>query len=385
MADARTLAGEGWRRALLDPKRFPIVIPVLAVVIALAAGFFAILATGKDPISGYAELALGGFGSRAALGETAIKAGVLLLTGLSVLVAFRAGLFNIGAEGQFIVGAITAAAAGHAFGGLPKIVALPLVLALVMIAGAVWGLLPAWLKVRRGVHEVISTILLNWIATYLVESWLVTGPLAARAVGAEPGTVSIAGTAEVGHGARLPRFVPQSRLDLGIFLALGTAALVWWLLARTAWGLEIRATGASPRAARAAGIPTGRRAFEAMGLAGALAGLSGALLILGTEFRYPGVFRTGYGFDGIAIALVGGLHPAGAAAAAIFFGAVRAGSMRLQLLGIHRSFADILQGLAVLVVAGHFALQALLLRLRGPDRPPAHAVPTAAPNPGGAS
>jgi len=216
--------------------------------------------------------------------------------------------------------------------------------------------------VRRGVHEVISTILLNWIAIHLVQGWLVPGPLGAAGSGA---TVSVAGTEPIVAAARLPRVFAGSRLDLGFPLALLTAAGVWWLLTRTWRGFEWRAVGTGRDAARASGVPADRRICEGMALSGALAGLGGALLILGTEHKYPGVFRTGYGFDGIAVALVGGGTALGTTAAAIVFGALRAGATRLQLVGIHPSFAELTQGLAVLLVAAPRLFLPLLARLRG--------------------
>jgi simple sugar transport system permease protein len=209
---------------------------------------------------------------------------------------------------------------------------------------------------------VISTILLNWVAIHVVHGWLVAGPLAAKTAGA---SISVAGTEPIARAAWLPRLLPGSRLDLGFPIALLIAAAVWYLLTRTSRGFEWRAVGAGHDAAFASGIPAGRRICEAMALAGALAGVAGALLVLGTEHKYPGVFRTGYGFDGIAVALVGGGTAAGTTLSALFFGALRAGATRLQLVGIHPSFAELIQGLAVLLVAAPRIFQPLLARLRG--------------------
>ena len=348
------------RDQLFAPAHDPLWSAVAAVFCALLVSFLAIAATGRDPLAGFGNLAEGAFAGPGPLGETAIKSAVLILTGLSVAVAFTVGLFNIGAEGQLIWGGLAAAVVGR----FDNPLALPLSLAAAALAGAAWGLIPGLLKVRRGVHEVISTILLNWIAIHLVHGWLVAGPLAAAGRGA---SISVAGTENIARAAWLPRFIPGSRLDLGFPLALVIAALVWFLLTRTRRGFEWRAVGAGAEAAQASGIPSGRRVCEAMALSGALAGVAGALLILGTEHKYPGVFRTGYGFDGIAVALVGGGTAAGTAVAAIFFGAVRAGATRLQLSGIHPSFAELIQGLAVLLVAAPRLFQPLWKRLRGSD------------------
>jgi simple sugar transport system permease protein len=353
------------RSRLFAPARDPLWCAVAAVLASLAASFIAIASTGKNPFAGFGYLATGALGGPGPLGETAIKSAVLILTGLSVAVAFTVGLFNIGAEGQLIWGGLAAAVVGRHAGFAPSLVAAAL-------AGAAWGFVPGFLKVRRGVHEVISTILLNWIAIHLVHGWLVAGPLAAAGGGA---SISVAGTEPVSLGAWLPRFMPGSRLDLGFPLALIVAAGVWFLLTRTSRGFEWRAVGAGNEAARAAGIPDGRRICEAMSLSGALAGLAGGLLILGTEHKYPGVFRTGYGFDGIAVALVGGGTAAGTAIAGLFFGAIRAGATRLQLVGIHPSFAELIQGIAVLLVAAPRIFLPLLRRLRGPGEQPAAAAP----------
>jgi simple sugar transport system permease protein len=332
------------RRLFVRPT---LILSIVAVVSALAVAYIAVLLTGKDAFGGYTRMVSGAFGSIGSLGETGIKTAVLTCTGLSVGLAFAVGLFNIGAEGQFIAGALAAAVAGHAL-RLPAVIHVPVALLSAAIAGALPALLAAWLKVRRGVHEVISTIMLNWVVIYLVHDWLVVGPFRAPSSSAE---ISASGTAQIHATAELPRFFADSRLDLGLPLAVSFAIAVWMLLGRTAVGYELRAVGANAEAARTAGIPVARRLYLAMGLSGALSGIGGALLILGTEHRYPGVFRTGYGFDGIAVALVGGGHPLGILAAAGFFGALRAGATRLQLVGIHPSFAELIQGLAVLFVA----------------------------------
>ncbi len=338
----------------------PGAVPALALLASLAVSFLVILATGKDAVTGYVRLAEGALGSGAALGETAVKAAVLCCTGLSVGLAWAAGLFNVGAEGQFVAGALAAAVAGAAL-RLPPWLHLPLAILAAAGAGALPALAAAWLKVRRGVHEVISTIMLNWIVIHLVQGWLVPGPLAA----ASGGGASQAGTDPIAPSAELPRLLGGSRLDLGLPLAALLALGAWLLLRRSVLGFEVRATGSGPAAARVAGVPVARRGALAMGLAGALAGVGGALLVLGTEHRFPGVFRTGYGFDGIAVALVGGGSPPGILAAAGALGAIRAGATRLQLAGIHPSFAELIQGLAVLFVAARLPWRRLLDRLGG--------------------
>ncbi len=281
------------------------------------------------------------------LGEAGTKASLLTLTGLSVALAFRVGLFNIGAQGQLMVGALAAAVVGAGVEA-PAPVHLPLALLAAAVAGGLYALLPAWLKLARGVHEVISTIMLNWVAVALVENWLVVGPLRATASGDN----SISGTAQVLPTARLPLLLGDaSRLNAGFLLALALAAGAWVFLLRFRRGFEWRVVGQSAEAARAAGIDVGRVTLEAMVAAGACAGLAGAVLVLGTELKYPATLGAPYGFDGIAMALIGQGHPLGVLAASGFFGGLRAGGTRMQLLGVHKSFPELIQGLALLLVA----------------------------------
>jgi simple sugar transport system permease protein len=361
--------GERWRTVLPS---------VLSVLLALVACWGAIALTRdmETATDAYRQMFYGGLGNWPAyldggsvtqiarpLGEAGLKAALLLLTGLSVAVAFQVGLFNIGAQGQMILGSLAAALVGAQV-SLPGPLHLPLALLAAALAGALWALIAAVLKVMRGVHEVISTIMLNWVAVSLVDNWLVVGPLRAGASGG----ASTVGTAEIHPTAQLPRLLGDiSRLNAGFLLAAAVTVGVWVWLARTRGGFETRAVGLGPEAARAAGIPVRARVLGAMAQAGAWAGLAGAVLVLGTENRYPGTLGAPYGFDGIAMALIGGNHPLGVAAAALFFGALRAGGTRMQLLGINRSFPELLQGFALLLVAGRMAWLALL-RKRGAAR-----------------
>lgn len=293
-------------------------------------------------------------------GESATKAAILTLTGLSVAAGFAVGLFNIGAQGQMMVGALAAAVVGAAL-PLPAALHLPCCLLAAAAGGAAYAWIPAALKVRRGVHEVISTIMLNWVAVSLIENWLVVGPLRASATGDN----SIAGTAQIAPTAELPRLLGDaSRLHLGFPLAVAVAVGVWLWLTRTRWGFESRAVGLGADAARTAGIEVERRTYHAMALSGALAGLAGAVLILGTEYRYPATLGAPYGFDGIAISLIGRNHPLGVLASAVLFGGLRAGGTRMQLFGVHKSFPELIQGLALLFVAGHHVWDWLLTRRR---------------------
>lgn len=292
------------------------------------------------------------------LGESGTKAALLLFTGLSVAVAFRVGLFNIGAQGQLMVGALASAVVGAQV-QLPGPIHLFACLSAAALGGGLYALVPAWLKLHRGVHEVISTIMLNWVAVALIENWLVVGPLRAHASGDH----SISGTAQIQPTAQLPRvFAELSRLNLGLGLALIAAFGTWLFFTRWRRGYEWRAVGLNREAARSAGIDTHRTVFEAMLLSGALAGLAGAVLVLGTEFKYPPTLAAPYGFDGISIALIGQSHPLGVMLSALFFGALRAGGTRLQLFGVHQSYPELIGGLALLLVAAQSFWQRLLTR-----------------------
>lgn len=356
---------EALRRAL--PSALAILTSLLACFLAVgltrgfgdAAGAF--LAMVKGAFGDWPRaLETGNWGAvLRPLGEAGTKAALLTFTGLSVAVAFRVGLFNIGAQGQLMVGAIVAAVLGAQV-ELPAPLHVALCLSAAAAGGALYALLPAVLKLRRGVHEVISTIMLNWVAVSLVENWLVVGPLAATA----SGDLSISGTAQVHPSAELPRLLGEaSRLNAGLVLAVLAALGTWLFLARFTKGYEWRALGLNPEAARAGGVDVGRGLLQAMLLAGAFAGLAGAVLVLGTELKYPATLGAPYGFDGIAMALIGGGHPLGVLASATFFGGLRAGGTRMQLFGVHKSFPELIQGLALLLVAARLVWDRLLARL----------------------
>ncbi|WNG29579.1 ABC transporter permease [Cystobacter fuscus] len=372
-------------------ERLRAVLPsVFSVILALAVCwcFIALTRDARTATDAYFQMLRGGLGDWPAyldggrvalltrpLGEAAIKASILLLTGLSVAVAFKVGLFNIGAQGQMLMGALVAALVG-AWWELPGPLHVLAALLMAGLAGGAWALIAAWLKLARGVHEVISTIMLNWVAVSLVDNWLVVGPLRAGA-----GTVlSTTGTPEILPSAQLPRLLGEiSRLNLGFPLALALALALWVWLSWLRTGFETRAVGLGAEAARAAGIPVTRRTAQAMGLAGGLAGLAGAVLVLGTELRYPGTLGAPYGFDGIAISLIGNSHPLGVTLSALFFGALRAGGTRMQLLGVHKSYPELIQGLALLFVAGRQVWLALLRKPRRASQAAAQAAPTPGP------
>lgn len=338
-------------------------VPFISIILAFIVAGIMIKLTGKSPIDAYKLLFQGAFGrslkeflSLKQAGEGILKGAILTLTGLSITVAFKAGLFNIGAEGQFIVGAIVAAYFGFKF-NLPPIIGIPLIFILVGITSGLYGAFAAWLKIKRGVHEVITTIMLNWIAIHLVENWIVVGPF--NILRYQPGAL-LAGTPYVTDNSRLKPLFSGTRLNASIFIAIIAVIIIYIIINKTILGYEIKATGLNIEAARYAGINTSKSMIISMFIAGALSGISGACMILGTEGRYPGVFRPGYGFDGITMALIGNTTPVGTFVASLFFGFLRAGATGMQLIGIHKTFADIIQGVATIFVAGQAGIKYLL-------------------------
>ncbi|HEX9636880.1 MAG TPA: ABC transporter permease [Acidobacteriota bacterium] len=293
----------------------------LGAPLLLAAAVLAGL--GYDPIAALAALLRGTVGSwERFLSVTLVRACPLLLTGLGVAVAFRAGIFNIGADGQFYLGAL-AAAAGGARAGLLGVLGAPLLLTAAALAGAGWAAIAAGLRRRFRVPEVISTLMLNFVAELLV-SYAVHGPLMERR-GTYPQTDPVAAS------ARLPLLLPPSRLHAGVLLALLIAPLIGWLLRSTVFGFRLRATGHNPIAARFAGrFDAARVQTRAFLLSGALAGLGGGIELLGLTQALYEKFSPGYGYTAIAVALLARLNPLAVAGSAVFFGVLEGGASAMQ-------------------------------------------------------
>lgn len=295
-----------------------------AALLALAAVALLIAAAGFDAGAALAALWRGSFGSAYALGSaTLVRAVPLLLAGLAVSLAFRAGVFNIGAEGQLLVGAAAAAATGLA--AAPSLGYGSVLLALLAGAGAgaAWASIAAWLRHRFRVLEVISTIMLNFVALHLV-GWLVRGPLQ------EP-TRIYPQSPSLDAAARLPRLIPGARAHWGLMLAVACCVAAWLMLARTAAGFRLRAVGANPQAARSAGLVNVARVTAAAFLvSGALAGLAGAVEVTGVTYALYENISPGYGYTAIAVALLARLHPLGVLATGVLFGALEAGATAMQ-------------------------------------------------------
>jgi simple sugar transport system permease protein len=279
------------------------------------------------------------------LGESLVISTPYILAGLSVALSFRGGLFNIGVEGQLFVGGLASVFVGYSISGLPAVVHLPLALLAGMAAGALWGAIPGYLKARTGAHEVINTIMMNYIAFRLTDYLLQGGPMT------RPDGLPI--TPEIRPSAYLPALLPRPvRLHAGFFLSLALAALVYWFLWKTTHGFEIRMVGANPRGARYAGVRITRTVVLTMALSGALAGLAGANQVLGLDHRMVRSFSTGYGFDSIALALLGNSHPVGVVLASLLFGFLRGGAARMQsVASVPVEIIRIVQGMVIIFVA----------------------------------
>ena len=323
-----------------------IVTPVVAVLLALACGGILVAALGRDPTALYALLARETFGSWYGFGQVLFKATTLLGTGLGVAVAFRAGLFNIGAEGQLYLGGLAAAALALALpANLPGFLMTPLVLAAAAAAGAAWGAVPGLLKARLGVHEVINTIMMNFIAQAFGSYVLVT----------HLARFETLHTAEIPPSARLARLelawpgLRGAPVNVALFLELALCAGMFLWLWRTRWGYEVRAVGLSESAARSAGIPVGRRMVQAMALSGALAGITAANFVQGYKFYFEEGFTAEAGFKGIAVALLARSHPAGLVPAALLFGALDRGGFVINQI-VPKELVDILQAMVLLFV-----------------------------------
>jgi simple sugar transport system permease protein len=301
---------------------------VLLVALAFATGMLLLTLflwlAGFDALAALSALWQGAFGSRyAILSATLVRATPLLLLGLAFAIGARAGAFNIGMEGQFAAGAIAATWAGLSAGSLPPPIAVLVVLVAGTVAGAAWMLVPLALRLRLGVTEVISTLLLNFVAEALV-SWCVSGPL-------QEASATYPQSDPIAMAARLPRLVPDARLHAGLVVGLVLALVLWVALRRTGWGFRVRAVGAGPTAARVAGGMNPERVLAgALLLSGALAGLGGAVEVGGVSFALYQNLSPGYGFTAIAVALLGRLHPGGIVLAAVLFGGLEAGAGAMQ-------------------------------------------------------
>jgi general nucleoside transport system permease protein len=335
---------------------------VAAVVLGIGVLAAGLEAGGFNAAAALSSLWLGAFGSWDAFtSATLVRAVPLIIIGLGIAVAFRGGALNIGAEGQFYAGAIAATWVGLHVGALPQFAAVTLLLAASALAGLLWVVVPVWLKLRFGVLEVISTLLLNFVAVSLV-SLMVQGPLQEHEhiyPQSEP----------IAEAARLP-LLPGSRLHAGFLLALAGGVVLWFLFSRTLWGFRLRAVGLGPRAAEVSGrIDSQRVGAVALLLSGAIAGLAGGVELSGVSYALFQNLSPGYGFTGIAVALLGGLHPIGVVVAGILFGALQAGAGAMQReAGVPAVVVSVVEAVIIIVALLATAPRGGWISLRGAVR-----------------
>lgn len=284
--------------------------------------------------------------------ESLVIATPYIFAGLGVALSFQGGLVNIGAEGQLFVAGLASVFVGYSLKGLPAIIHLPLAFLAGFAAGAIWGFIPGYLKAKTGAHEVINTIMMNYIAFRLTD-YLLSGPMAK--------TSSLPISPDVLPSARLPKFLPTPvRLHWGLIVALILAWLIHILLYKTTFGMEIRMTGKNPKAARYAGISITTMTAITMALSGGIAGLAGANQVLGVDHRMVRAFSSGYGFDAIALALLGNNNPLGVVLASLLFGFLRGGAARMQsVAGTPVELIRIIQGVVIIFVAAPEIIRAI--------------------------
>ena len=316
----------------------------VAAIVVFGVGSAAMLLAHVSPLDGFGALFDGAFGTPSEFAETLVQATALLFPALGIALAFRAGLFNIGAEGQLVLGGLAAGIAGTFVPGPPGL-ALVVTLAAGALAGGLWGGIAGALRARFGANEVIATLMLNVVAA-LGAAYAVNGPL--HLPGANAGETPL-----LAPTAWLPTLVPDTRLSVAVLVALLAAGALWFVFARTVFGYELRAAGEAPEAARRAGIDLARTAFLALALSGALAGLGGATLVTGVLHRFNTGLSPGYGFVAIAVALVGNVEPPWIVAASFAFGILQNGALSMQAeAGVPRDVVNVVEGLVIIALAG---------------------------------
>ncbi|WP_147109504.1 ABC transporter permease [Tateyamaria sp. syn59] len=325
------------------PLHLALTAPLAAVAVALCLAGGLIAAAGVNPLSAYVEMLTGALGSRRSVTEMLTRATPLILTGLAAAVAFRARLWNIGGEGQFFIGALVTAWIGHAL-AVPGPIGIPILMAAGMAAGALLLAVPAYFRLRFSVDEVVTTLLLNFIVILFV-GMMVEGPLRDPMAFGWPSSVPVDGD------FRLPDLVPRTRLHIGFLFALAAATIVWVILARTVFGAETRAAGLNAQAATFAGISLPRTLMGVALLSGALAGLAGAVEVLGVTAAVTTTMSPGFGYAGIVVAMLAALHPAGVVAAAIFVATVFVGADAMsRATGVPSFIADVIVAMCLLTM-----------------------------------
>jgi simple sugar transport system permease protein len=358
----QTPSQKNWLSAALQTLQEPskniwyaVRIPLIAIILALLVGAVILALSGADPVVAYQALFRGAFGSARYIQRTLEKATPLIFAGLAVAFGFKAGIFNIGAQGQLLMGALTAGFVGFAVKGLPPAIHIPLALLSGAVAGAFFGAIPGALRAYSGAHEVITTIMLNYVAINITD-YLSDGPLKDTS----PGNIV----------ARLPLIEPSAKIPLlgpvpvGFIIALVVAGLIAYVLERTTFGFEINSVGLNPHASTYAGMKTKLLIVSALVVSGLLAGVGGAVETQGVVGRFQPGFNTGLGFDGLTVALLGRNNPFGVILAALLLGAMRGGANLMQFdAKVSANIIDVIQGLMLLFVTADVLIRTVF-RLR---------------------
>jgi simple sugar transport system permease protein len=327
-----------------------VLIPVAAVLVTFIVTSILIILAGANPFAAYYNFIIVPLSSKFSALEVLVKATPLIFTGVAVTFAFASGYYNIGAEGQLYAGAVAADWVGATLTGLPSIAAVPLMLVLGFIAGMLWALIPALLKVKLKVDEVVTTLLMNSIIMYFISA-LLNGPWRDPETGWPK-------SPEFFEAARFVQLIPKSRLHLGFIIALVVLLIVYFVLKRTPFGLQMRAVGASKAGAQFAGINVNRTMLIAALVSGGIAGLAGVSEIAGIHYHLISELSGGYGYTGIIVATLGGLNPIGAGIAALFIGLIDTGAQTVsRVLGVPVYLGDVVQSTLLLVTLGMLLLQ----------------------------
>ena len=332
-------------------------IPLIAILVTFVLTAILIIGAGANPLQAYRYFLIAPLSSQVSAIEVLVKSTPLLLTGTAVAFAFSAGYWNIGAEGQLYAGAIATAWLGTLLGSLPAWIAIPIILVGGFLAGVVWALPPALLKVKLAVDEVVTTLLLNSVILFVISA-LLNGPWRDPRSGWPQ-------SPEIAASTVFPKLMPRSRLHLGFLLALVVVALLWFVLTRTSLGLRMRAVGLGQPAARFVGVSVGRTMLTAALVSGGIAGLAGVGEVAGIHFHLIEGISPGYGYTGIIIATLGGLHAVGVGLAALFIGLIDTGAQTVsRALGVPVYLGDVVQAALLLVTLGMFILQNYRIKFR---------------------
>jgi simple sugar transport system permease protein len=340
--------------AIIVSNEKPVLLAILALICSLLVGSLVLLMAGFNPVLAGASILNGAFGSKIAISQTLLKSTPLLIIGIAVAIAFKGAAFNIGAEGQFYAGALGATLCEMVFHKAPisSVAIITLCLFTAFAFGALWGTIPGYLKAARGASEVVTSVMLTSVMVLFVRFMVQQGGPIAEPRGFYPETLEIVDI------AKLPYVWNKTRLHFGFIIALFVVVVVYLILEKTTWGFKIKATGQNALAAEYAGINTGIVTIVTMGLSGAIAGLAGGIEVLGTSWKLYAGLSPGYGYNAIAVALLGRLNPFGIIISALLFGMLNTGSNQMaRSIGIPSTVASVLQALVLLFVVGFAVLE----------------------------